>query len=556
MLAYNNCEWFRKAIDGAWEGIKIASQFVWDNVLKPIFDALWTVIKNVGDIAVWLWKNAIVPAFNGIMAIVKPVAKVLLTIFLIPAYVAFKLLGAVIKWLWREVVSPVFTWIGDKAKALYEKHIKPHTGDAKKAFEILGRAVKTLWDTAFKPVLGWIGDKMKWLYDKAIKPYTKDIRRAVDLMALGFKTAKDSIKKEWDQLREITKKPVKFIISHVYNGGIVPLWNKVADITGADKLKKMDLKGFHTGGIMSGYSPGRDDRVIAVGGGEAVMRPEWTRAVGADQINAWNAAARSGGISGVQRAISSGMPAFADGGIVGWFKDRGNDVGKFVNGAKNAAADALGFLDPSKLFDKATGYIRGQLDGIATNGWAKSVVRLPIKMLSALKDKAMGIFGGGGDGSGNVSSALSWARTQASKAYQWGGNGDPSWDCSGFMSAIESVIRGEKPHRRWATGSFNGAAAPSGWVRGLRAPFMIGVTNAGVGHTALRHLRASTSNRAVGTAWSSAVVRGATTTPCSATSTASGRRSVVEAVVRWQQLSPLPDRCSASSDGAIHSGPR
>jgi hypothetical protein len=53
-----------------------------------------------------------------------------------------------------------------------------------------------------------------------------------------------------------------------------------------------------------------------------------------------------------------------------------------------------------------------------------------------------------------------------------------------LMSAIESVIRGEKPHRRWATGSFAGNNGPSGWVRNLNSPFMIGVTNAGVGHTA------------------------------------------------------------------------
>ncbi|WP_272919461.1 hypothetical protein [Streptomyces sp. SID4982] len=58
-----------------------------------------------------------------------------------------------------------------------------------------------------------------------------------------------------------------------------------------------------------------------------------------------------------------------------------------------------------------------------------------------------------------------------------------SHNCSGLMSAIESVIRGERPHRRWATGAF-GATAPSGWVRNLKSPFMVGITNAGVGHTA------------------------------------------------------------------------
>jgi hypothetical protein len=79
---------------------------------------------------------------------------------------------------------------------------------------------------------------------------------------------------------------------------------------------------------------------------------------------------------------------------------------------------------------------------------------------------------------------MSWVKTQDGLPYQWAGNGNPSWDCSGLMSAIESVIRGERPHRRWATGSFSGNTAPSGWVRNLNSPFEIGITNAGVGHTA------------------------------------------------------------------------
>lgn len=59
-----------------------------------------------------------------------------------------------------------------------------------------------------------------------------------------------------------------------------------------------------------------------------------------------------------------------------------------------------------------------------------------------------------------------------------------SHNCSGLTSAIESVIRGERPHRRWATGSFSGSSGPAGWVRNLNSPYMIGITNAGVGHTA------------------------------------------------------------------------
>ncbi|MFF3124525.1 hypothetical protein ACFVRD_19715 [Streptomyces sp. NPDC057908] len=170
------------------------------------------------------------------------------------------------------------------------------------------------------------------------------------------------------------------------------------------------------------------------------------------------------------------MPAFKDGGIVGWMKDKASDAGKLLSGA-------FDYLNPGKIFQSAKGVITNTMSPILMNPWAKSVAKMPIQMLTDMKDAVTSFFSSGGGG-GNAAAGLSWAKTQAGKPYQWGGNGNPSWDCSGFMSAIESVIRGEKPHRRWATGAFSGIRAPAGWVRNLNAPFQIGVTNAGVGHTA------------------------------------------------------------------------
>jgi hypothetical protein len=51
------------------------------------------------------------------------------------------------------------------------------------------------------------------------------------------------------------------------------------------------------------------------------------------------------------------------------------------------------------------------------------------------------------------------------------------------MSAIESVIRGQKPHRRWSTHAFKGGTPP-GWVKNGQSAFKVGITHAGVGHTA------------------------------------------------------------------------
>jgi hypothetical protein len=83
-----------------------------------------------------------------------------------------------------------------------------------------------------------------------------------------------------------------------------------------------------------------------------------------------------------------------------------------------------------------------------------------------------------------VQRALSWVKTQNGLPYQWAGNGNPSWDCSGLMSAIESVIRGSVRTAGGRPAASPGSNGPSGWVRNFNSPFMIGITNAGVGHTA------------------------------------------------------------------------
>ncbi|MFF7018998.1 MULTISPECIES: peptidoglycan DD-metalloendopeptidase family protein [Streptomyces] len=409
-LAYKNSETFRNIVDGAWAGIKAAVDVAWNQGLKPAFNGIWIGLKAIGTAAMWLWENALSPFFAFIFKWGKILFTALVVVFLAPALIAAKALGAIgiwlwekalgpsfkqigsdATWLWQKVLRPVFGWIGDKAVWLYEKAIKPAFKWIWDRFKLAGDGAQWLWEKAIRPIFGWIGDRAEWLYGKGIKPHFDNIKSAMRLVADSFGKARDDIRTAWNAISGIAKKPVKFIIDKVYNEGIVPLWERVASITGADPLKP--FKGFHTGGIMDGYSPGRDDRVIAVGGGKAIMRPEWTRAVGADTINSWNAAARSGGVGGVQRAISNGMPAFKDGGIVGWFKDKAGDVGDFLSGAAD-------FVNPSKLFEKAKGYLSSKMEPILENPWSRQVAKLPLKMLSGLKDTALGVFGFGGGGSG------------------------------------------------------------------------------------------------------------------------------------------------------------
>jgi hypothetical protein len=549
IYAYKNFGWFRDLVQAVWKGIQTAALWAWNNVLKPVFNGIWTALKTVGKWATWLWKNILSPVFSAIGLAAKILAVIVLTILITPFVLAFKVLGAIAKWLWnnaigpafraigkagvwlwntvlkpafnsimagiralaavgqwlwRNIFRPVFQFIGDKAKWLWEKAVKPAFALFKLGIQSLSDKAKWLWNKALRPVFTWIGDKGRWLWNKALKPAFDNIKRAVRLVGDSFGKAKDAIKLAWDKISGIAKKPVRFVIDKIYNAGIVPVWNLIAGAFGAPKIKKMETKGWATGGVLPGYTPGKDVHKffsptgggLELSGGEAIMRPEFTRGAGRGFIATMNKIASSRGATGVKAALApalGGNPRtptqrFADGGIFGW-------IAKTTAGAGSKAWEGIkkttGWLKDG-LEASARAGVKHAVDPLlkkfpgADTGFGKMLRRIPTRMLDAIfgYGKEADKKGGGGIGGPKIQAALKWAKTQHGLPYQWGGNGNPSWDCSGFLSAIESKIRGQKPHRRWATGAFSGRTAPPGWVLNGKSPFTIGITNAGVGHTA------------------------------------------------------------------------
>ena len=522
ILLYNRFDWFRKGVQVVWDAIKTAALFVWENVLKPVFTGIWTALQTVGRVASWLWTNVLSPVFGFIGLAARILATLVLTILITPLVLAFKVLGAIAKWLWenaigpafraigtiaawlwRNVFSPVFASIGAKAKWLWENAVRPAFSLLKLGFQDVADKGKWLWDKALRPVFTFIGDKAGWLWSKALKPAFDKIKQAVGLVGDSFGKAKDAIKLAWDKIEGIAKKPVRFIIDKVYNGGIVPTWNKIATAFGAPKIQPMETKGWATGGVLPGYSPGKDVHKfysptgggLELSGGEAIMRPEWTRAVGSRFVGAMNKIASSRGANGVKAALApalGGNPTtqhFADGGIFGW-------IGKTVSGAGSAAWDTVK-KGASWLTDTLEASARAGLRGVvdpllkkfpgAETDLGKMLRRIPTSILDAIfgYSKTADKKGAGGVGGPKVQRALTWARSQAGKPYLWGGVGPAGYDCSGFMSAIQNVLEGRNPYsRRWATGAFSGRTAAPGWVLNGKSPFTVGITNAGVGHTA------------------------------------------------------------------------
>jgi hypothetical protein len=384
IYAYTHFGWFRTAVQAAWAGIQAASSWAWNNILKPIFAA-------VG----WYINTVVIPAYRLLWNVVKAV---------------WKGIGAVVSAYWNNILKPIFNLI----KWYVGTILVPY-------FKLLWTVVKTVWNS--------VGSVIKAVWNTTVKPTFNALKSAVGAVAGAFRTAVDAVKTVWDKLRGVAKAPVSFVVNTVFNKGILGVWNAVAKLVpGVGKLSP--IQGFDTGGIYPGYTPGRDVGLAAVSGGEAIMRPEFTRAVGKDFINTSNAAARTGGVSGVARYLAGvgdpgGVPFagnFFLGGVIGKFKDAAK--GFFAGGLKKAA---------EKVFNPLLALSDRTLGGGGQFG--KLVAGIPHAIIS----KIMGAFGpmesklGGGS-----AGAVRAIRKMIGTPYSWGGGG-PHGPSRGFGRGANTV---------------------------------------------------------------------------------------------------------------------
>ena len=494
----------------AFKAVSAAVQWLWKSVIKPVF--AW-----IGDAALKLWNNAIKPSWDGIVIGIKWLGdwfKKMWTNYIKPA---FDLVAAGAMWLWGKIkaawnltvagvklLANWFKWLWNQIKFAFNwiaAHIKNWWTRTKGLFVFVIAFIKGSLSAAFnwfkdkviKPVWDWISGHINRIWTGGIKPAFDKIKEGVTAMKVAFEAGKKAIGRAWNGIRDSAKKPVNFLIDTVYNDGIRELWNKVAGVVGADKLGRVSK--FATGGSVFGPGTGTSDSIPALlSNGEHV----WT----AREVSA------AGGHSAVeqirQQALAGGT-TYARGGAVGFPNSPRIPSGKRM---LDALAD---FVSPSGLFSAGVDLISGNYKSaidkvlkparditaeIGTKGLPGTPHLLVKKGGSLMKDKISSLVdaynaafsdGGGSDtwiGIGSASERLQraarWADTQHGKPYQWGGGGNPSWDCSGFMAGIENVIRGLRPGRRYTTHSFAGTP-PAGWVRNLRSPFTVGVQHGGRG---------------------------------------------------------------------------
>lgn len=401
---------------------------VWQNIIMPTLTALRDFLFGVvAPVILWLWENVVKRAFEGI--------------------------AAIIRWAWNNVIGPIFGWLANWISATLIPFLGNLWQTAQKVWNGISSALSWVWNTIilpiFRAVWGWIKDTLipflgrlwntaeevwdgiggaiQWAWEKVISPAFDAIKQGAQWVADKFEDVVGFIGNAWEHIKSFLSKPIvaviEFVNDHFIDGintilGWVSDDLKIAHIPVPDFLKPGKVSvprprsagtrrgGARSsvskalGGILPGWSPGKDNyRFVGekfdlwLAGGEAIMRPEWTKAVGADFVNRMNAIARTRGVQGVREAMG-----FADGGVFGGAGDRKGggwwdtlvDIGK---GVVDFLASPLKFL--KDLF------LRG-IDALASNPFFEWLKGAAGKVAGIVKDKILSFFGLSGEADPNV----------------------------------------------------------------------------------------------------------------------------------------------------------
>ncbi|MGW3305880.1 transglycosylase SLT domain-containing protein [Streptomyces sp. NPDC001073] len=392
--------------------------------LLPLLPPIVQLVDLLVRLASWAIRKFVLPAIQGLVTYVKDMGKKLQPfidavkhvtewihdkfVWLYDKLVGHSVIPDLIKKI-RDWFNTGKTWIKAIWNAVWDNTIGRATSAAKTVGDKVAGFARGVRDR-FGDAKSWVSDRWKGLWS-GVSDRTTSMRKTVegkvrdfkDNVVGFFKSAIDGIRTAWNKLQDIAKNPVKFMIKTVFNDGLRKVWNNTAaKLPGIKSIPEMAVpKGFATGGILPGYTPGKDVHrffsptggLLDLSGGESIMRPEVTRAVGSGGIHALNAAARTGGVAGVQALLDRGLPhrAFWGGGI--WDALTDNPV---TNTVKKVAGKGV------DLLEKGADWARGGVADLAEKAfktlldvsslkvdpanqiWSKLVGNVPVQLASKI----------------------------------------------------------------------------------------------------------------------------------------------------------------------------
>lgn len=291
---FTQTEWGRQVWTAAWNGIKTVISAVATWFITYVWPSMKLVIDGLGAAFTWLYQNVILPVWSGIRAVIgaswafiRPVFEFIVDAIKSYLIVHFQALWTVAKIVWSGISFAIgAAWAVIKvawdAIAWYLKNVlRAQFQFLRSVVQVVWNAIaaiiKWAWNTVIKPIwqalVGYLqntlGPVFTWLYNNVIKPVWNGIKSTISTvwyfirdnvfgplanavkstLPAAFRAGKDAIGKAWDGLRDVAKKPVRFVIDTVINNGIIAGWNKIARTFKAKEIDPIALpKGFARGG--------------------------------------------------------------------------------------------------------------------------------------------------------------------------------------------------------------------------------------------------------------------------------------------------------------------
>ncbi|MBW0270784.1 hypothetical protein ATM97_07125 [Nocardia sp. MH4] len=392
-----------------WSGIQTAVSVAWE-YLKVAWQGILAGIQWIGDKVNWLWVNVFSPAFGFIGALISA----WWTGIVQPAFEGLKtaigIVGDAISWWWNSIVTPAFDAVGAAISYFWENFGSPIFNNFKTIIGLVGDAISWWWNTIAVPGFQAVGAVMSWLWDNVGSPVFNNLKTGIGLVGDAFSFFKDNVV-------DPVFGGIGDAISFAWDNVVSPIFDKLK--TGIGLVG--DAFGTAGGVIKSMWSGVADILRPAVHflGNILAKVPS---SIGPIEIPG----------AGAAQDLGRAMQSFRNGGP--------------VSGAGTATSDSILAALSNGEFVVRARYAQQYLP-----------------LLEAINNgRPLPAYAGGG-----LVDIQNWLRGEAGKPYQYGGTGNPSWDCSGITGGAWAKVTGKTPNARYFTtdsdfGSMGWKSGPGG----------------------------------------------------------------------------------------------
>lgn len=303
-----------------------------EDSLSPVLQQQDQQLGTFGDLVTTTMQDVVGPVWSQMGQGITDVKTGLVDPAFAGIQTGLQTIGTVVTSVAGDTVNPVWQTMGANIQNVKSTVVDPAFLGVQTGMQAVGQKFVDSVNGVIDPQWSGMANHILAVKDGSILPAFGGVQSGLDTLGGWFSRTVDNIGIAWDRMRGATGRPAKFVVQTVFNDGIKKAWDSISDMIGEKKMGAVPLGGlgaYASGGVMPGYTPGRDVHDffsptggrLRLSGGEAVMRPEWTRAVGGPAaVERMNAAARRGtirrDIAAENKSHARNVHAHADGGVI------------------------------------------------------------------------------------------------------------------------------------------------------------------------------------------------------------------------------------------------